>query len=89
MPGQPAIFLLFGDGNQFLTDFHAATVLDNLTASKDLPPTVALFVDPPSDGDRVRLCGMSRLVRLAFLRASPPQSARAHEGGRGRGKERC
>jgi enterochelin esterase family protein len=54
VPGQPAIFLLFGDGNQFLTDFHAATVLDNLTASKDLPPTVALFVDPPSDGDRVQ-----------------------------------
>jgi enterochelin esterase-like enzyme len=52
--GMPAIFLLFGDGNQFLTDFHAATVLDNLTAAKDLPPTVALFIDPPSDGDRVQ-----------------------------------
>lgn len=51
--GMPAIFLLFGDGNQFLTDFHAATVLDNLTASHALPPTVALFIDPPSDGDRV------------------------------------
>ncbi len=51
--GMPAIFLLFGDGNQFLTDFHAATVLDNLTAAHALPPTVALFVDPPSDGDRV------------------------------------
>jgi enterochelin esterase family protein len=54
VPGQPAIFLLFGDGNQFLTDFHAATVLDNLTAAHELPPTVALFVDPPSDGDRVQ-----------------------------------
>jgi enterochelin esterase-like enzyme len=52
--GMPAIFLLFGDGNQFLTDFHAATVLDNLTSAKDLPPTVALFIDPPSDGDRVQ-----------------------------------
>ncbi len=51
--GMPAIFLLFGDGNQFLTDFHAATVLDNLTAAHALPPTVALFIDPPSDGDRV------------------------------------
>ena len=48
--GSPAIFLLFGDGNQFLTDFHVATVLDNLTAAHDLPPTVALFIDPPSDG---------------------------------------
>jgi enterochelin esterase-like enzyme len=52
--GMPAIFLLFGDGNQFLTDFHAATVLDNLTATHALPPTVALFIDPPSDGDRVQ-----------------------------------
>ncbi|HEY4102641.1 MAG TPA: alpha/beta hydrolase-fold protein, partial [Polyangiaceae bacterium] len=51
--GMPAIFLLFGDGNQFLTDFHAATVLDNLIATHALPPTVALFIDPPSDGDRV------------------------------------
>ena len=51
--GSPAIFLLFGDGNQFLTDFHAATVLDNLTSTQALPPTVALFIDPPSDGDRV------------------------------------
>ena len=48
--GSPAVFLMFGDGNQFLTDFHTATVLDNLTATHDLPPTVALFVDPPSDG---------------------------------------
>jgi hypothetical protein len=48
--GSPAIFLLFGDGNQFLTDFHVATVLDNLTAAHDIPPTVALFIDPPSDG---------------------------------------
>jgi enterochelin esterase family protein len=51
--GMPAIFLLFGDGNQFLTDFHAATVLDNLSATHALPPAVALFIDPPSDGDRV------------------------------------
>jgi enterochelin esterase-like enzyme len=48
--GEPAIFLLFGDGNEFLTDFHVATVLDNLTAAHDIPPTVALFIDPPSDG---------------------------------------
>jgi enterochelin esterase-like enzyme len=48
--GQPAIFLLFGDGDEFLTDFHVATVLDNLTAAHDIPPTVALFIDPPSDG---------------------------------------
>ncbi len=48
--GSPAIFLLFGDGNQFMTDFHVATVLDNLTATHVLPATVALFVDPPTDG---------------------------------------
>jgi enterochelin esterase-like enzyme len=51
--GQPAVFLVFGDGiSTYLADsgFHAATVLDNLTASGDIPPTVALFIDPPSDG---------------------------------------
>jgi hypothetical protein len=56
--GKPAIFLLFGDGlkDYLYTDtndggFHAKTVLDNLTSSGDLPPTVALFIDPPSDGN--------------------------------------
>jgi len=53
VPGKPAILLLMGDGNQFLTQFHFATVLDNLSAAGDLPPTVALFVDPPTDGQRV------------------------------------
>lgn len=49
--GSPAVFLLFnGDGGLFLNDFHAPTVIDNLTASGALPPTVALFIDPPSDG---------------------------------------
>jgi hypothetical protein len=50
--GHPAIFLVFGDGiSTYLNGgFHAATVLDNLTASGAIPPTVALFVDPPSDG---------------------------------------
>ena len=51
--GSPAILLLMGDGNQFLNDFHFPTVLDNLTAAGDLPPTVAVFVDPPTDGERV------------------------------------
>jgi enterochelin esterase family protein len=50
--GRPAVFLVVGDGiSTYLNGgFHAATVLDNLTASGDMPPTVALFVDPPSDG---------------------------------------
>jgi enterochelin esterase-like enzyme len=52
--GQPAVFMTFGDGlSEYLGGFHAATVLDNLTATGDVPPTVALFIDPPSDGDRV------------------------------------
>jgi enterochelin esterase-like enzyme len=53
VPSRPAIFLVFGDGiSTYLADngFHAATVLDNLTAAGDVPPTVALFIDPPSDG---------------------------------------
>ncbi len=52
--GQPATLLVFGDGGLYLSGFHAPTVLDNLTAAGDLPPTVALFIDPPSDGDRVQ-----------------------------------
>jgi enterochelin esterase-like enzyme len=56
--GKPAIFLVFGDGisDYLSTDtnnggFHAENVLDNLTSSGDLPPTVALFIDPPTDGN--------------------------------------
>ncbi|HEY2902220.1 MAG TPA: alpha/beta hydrolase-fold protein [Polyangia bacterium] len=52
--GQPATLLVFGDGSQYRSDFHAQTVLDNLTAAGDIPPTVGLFIDPPSDGDRVQ-----------------------------------
>lgn len=52
--GEPATLLVFGDGSQYLSDFHAQTVLDNLTAAGDIPPTVGLFIDPPSDGDRVQ-----------------------------------
>jgi enterochelin esterase family protein len=46
--------MTFGDGGTYINGFHAPTVLDNLTAAGDVPPTVALFIDPPSDGDRVQ-----------------------------------
>jgi enterochelin esterase-like enzyme len=56
--GKPAIFLVFGDGiSDYLSDdtnnggFHAQTVLDNLTSTDDIPATVALFIDPPTDGN--------------------------------------
>jgi enterochelin esterase-like enzyme len=52
--GKPAVFMTFGDGSEYIGGFHTPTVLDNLTASGDVPPTVALFIDPPSDGDRVK-----------------------------------
>jgi enterochelin esterase family protein len=53
--GKPAIFMTFGDGlSQYLGGFHTAAVLDNLIAAGEMPPTVVLFVDPPSDGDRVK-----------------------------------
>ncbi|HEV3192277.1 MAG TPA: hypothetical protein VGY54_17315, partial [Polyangiaceae bacterium] len=52
--GQPATFLVFGDGGLYLSGFHTPTVLDNLAAAGDIPPTVGLFIDPPSDGDRVQ-----------------------------------
>src|SRR5260370_305884 len=52
--GKPAVFMTFGDGSEYIGGFHTPTVLDNLTASGDVPPTVVLFIDPPSDGDRVK-----------------------------------
>lgn len=48
--GEPALLLLFGDGGMYLGDgYHTPTVLDNLTNSGALLPTVALFVDPGAD----------------------------------------
>ncbi|HET6284087.1 MAG TPA: hypothetical protein VFH73_24230 [Polyangia bacterium] len=52
--GRPAVFMTFADGSEYIGGFHTPTVLDNLTASGDVPPAVVLFIDPPSDGDRVR-----------------------------------
>jgi enterochelin esterase family protein len=52
--GQPVVFMTFGDGGTYVGGYHTPTVLDNLTAAGEVPPTVALFVDPPSDGDRVK-----------------------------------
>jgi enterochelin esterase family protein len=48
--GQPALFLVFGDGGMYLGgDYKTPTVLDNLTAEGAIPPVVALFVDPGND----------------------------------------
>ncbi|HEY0714508.1 MAG TPA: alpha/beta hydrolase-fold protein [Polyangia bacterium] len=48
--GKPAIFLVFGDGSLYLgNEYKTPTVLDNLTAAGEIPPTVALFVDPGRD----------------------------------------
>ncbi len=52
--GQPSVFMTFGDGGTYISGFHLPTVLDNLTAAGDVPPTIVLFIDPPSDGDRVQ-----------------------------------
>lgn len=44
--GQPAVFMTFGDGSEYIDSFHTPTILDNLTATGAVPPTVALFIDP-------------------------------------------
>lgn len=45
--GTPASLLVFQDGRFYLPDaFNAPAVLDNLIASGDLPPVVAVFVEP-------------------------------------------
>jgi len=52
--GRPAVFMTFADGGEYVSGFHTPTVLDNLTASGEVPPAVVLFISPPSDGDRVK-----------------------------------
>ncbi|MFJ4222831.1 alpha/beta hydrolase [Microbacterium sp. NPDC089695] len=50
-PDAPANLLVFQDGSAYLDEsFSAAVVLDNLIASGDLAPTIALFVEPGSPG---------------------------------------
>ncbi len=44
---KPAPFMIFLDGSQALGDaLRVPTVLDNLIAKHDLPPMIAIFIDP-------------------------------------------
>lgn len=43
---KPTPFMIFLDGSQALNALHVPTVLDNLIAKHDLPPMIAIFVDP-------------------------------------------
>ena len=45
---EPAALMVFLDGHAYLSEgqFNATAILDNLIASGDMPPTVAVFVDP-------------------------------------------
>ena len=46
-PGKPTPFMIFLDGSQALGDsMRVPVVLDNLIAKHDLPPMIAIFVDP-------------------------------------------
>jgi enterochelin esterase-like enzyme len=48
----PANLMIFLDGSGFLDpddDLRAGVVLDNLTHTGDLPPTIGVFVDPVGD----------------------------------------
>jgi len=48
-PENPASVIVFQDGHAYLKadgEFRVPTVLDNLIAAGDLPPTVAIFVNP-------------------------------------------
>ncbi len=53
-PAEPASLMVFLDGGGFLDaddDLRAAVVLDNLIDDGDLPPTIAVFVDPGTRDD--------------------------------------
>jgi sugar lactone lactonase YvrE len=58
--GKPTPFMIFLDGSQALSDgVRVPTVLDNLIAKHDLPPMIAIFIDPgvlpaASDADQNR-----------------------------------
>jgi sugar lactone lactonase YvrE/predicted esterase len=46
-PARPTPFMIFLDGSQALSDgVRAPVVLDNLIAKHDLPPMIAIFIDP-------------------------------------------
>ncbi|MEW6211442.1 MAG: alpha/beta hydrolase-fold protein [Acidobacteriota bacterium] len=50
--GQPYGLLVFFDGFTFLEMFSANVILDNLIASKKIPPVIAVFAYNPSDEAR-------------------------------------
>lgn len=55
---RPANLVVFLDGGLYLeAPFNAPVVLDNLIAGGDLPPVVALFVDPGSPGPGMPIYG--------------------------------
>ncbi len=48
-PGQPAATMVFQDGHQWVREdgrYRVPTVLDNLIAARDLPVTIAIFINP-------------------------------------------
>ena len=57
-PAKPTPFMIFLDGSQALSDgVRVPTVLDNLIAKHDLPPMIAIFIDPgvlPAASDEVQ-----------------------------------
>jgi enterochelin esterase-like enzyme len=44
---KPAVFMTFGDGNEYINNFKVPTLLDNLTDEGVVPPAVVLFINPP------------------------------------------
>jgi enterochelin esterase-like enzyme len=59
-PARPAALIVFQDGARYLgPEANAATVLDNLIARGDLPPLVAVFVEPGAEGPGLPIYGGS------------------------------
>lgn len=57
-PSRPAGLIVFQDGARYLgPEIHAATVLDNLIHQGDLPPIVAVFVQPGPNGPGLPIYG--------------------------------
>lgn len=53
---QPAAVMVFQDGHAYVGDkssFRATTVMDNLIASKQMPVTIGIFIEPGHKGEQL------------------------------------
>lgn len=71
-PAEPAAIMIFQDGHQWMGEksrYQVPTVCDNLIAAGDLPPMIAVFIEPGDTLDKPSL-----LPALISPRTVPPSN---------------